>query len=253
MTTILLVRHGQASFGQENYDKLSDLGITQAKLLGSHYGATQRRIDAIYSGNLIRQRESAQHFWTHYESSFKQSRTALSDSIYNSQNAQNSILPVFDEFNHKDVFVKSNAAFGNKGTISAEIAKADVPNARLAELFDEAMQRWHAGDNDSDYIESWAQFNKRAQSGLEQIRAQIAERDDLSHDSTVVVFTSGGVIAAISAQLLEQGSQLAYALNRKLINTGVTAITIHKNGARLLSLNEHSHLFAEGERFVTWR
>lgn len=253
MTTILLARHGQASFGQENYDKLSELGIRQAQLLGAHYGATQRRIDAIFSGSLVRQKESAEHFWSYYKDSFAQSDTRLSNHIFNMQTPDSSVLPVFNEFNHRDVFIKSNSAFSNPGTIATEIAKAQVPNVRLAELFDEAMQRWHAGDNDSDYIESWTQFNKRAQSGLDTIRTQITQRADLGHDSTVLVFTSGGVIAAISAQLLEQGSQLAYTLNRKLINTGVTAITMNKGGIRLLSLNEHSHLFAGGERFVTWR
>ncbi len=55
MTTLLFARHGQASFGQSNYDKLSPLGEKQAALLGSHYGSTQRKIDAIVSGSLVRQ------------------------------------------------------------------------------------------------------------------------------------------------------------------------------------------------------
>ena len=55
MTTILLARHGQASFGQENYDQLSKLGGMQAQMLGQHYASTQRRIDAIFTGSLVRQ------------------------------------------------------------------------------------------------------------------------------------------------------------------------------------------------------
>ena len=34
MTTIYLIRHGQASFGQQNYDQLSNKGERQAQLLG---------------------------------------------------------------------------------------------------------------------------------------------------------------------------------------------------------------------------
>ena len=63
MTTILLARHGQASFGQENYDQLSELGSIQAQMLGQHYATTQRRIDAIFTGSLVRQQDSARHFW----------------------------------------------------------------------------------------------------------------------------------------------------------------------------------------------
>jgi len=114
------------------------------------------------------------------------------------------------------------------------------------------MQRWHSGDNDQDYVESWPQFSQRAQQALEQVRTKVASLN-LDQDSTVLVFTSGGVIAAIAAQLLKQGSQIAYQLNKSLVNTGVTSITLKDQNARLLSLNEYSHLFSDGKRFVTWR
>lgn len=260
MTTILLARHGQASFGQENYDQLSELGGMQAQLLGQHYANTQRRIDAIFTGSLVRQRDSAQHFWSRYQSFVATEHTENSNGmpIINLDAPDSYILPQFDEFNHKDVFVKSDPAFSSRAAIMAEIAKSDVPEMRLAELFDQAMQRWHGGDNDQDYIESWPTFNHRAQQALEQIRTKVAnlnleQESHLEQESTVLVFTSGGVIAAITAQLLKQGSQTAYQLNKSLVNTGVTSITIKEQSTRLMSLNEYSHLFSEGKRFVTWR
>lgn len=258
MTTILLARHGQASFGQENYDQLSELGGIQAQMLGQHYATTQRRIDAIFTGSLVRQQDSARHFWERYHSIVNINGVdSANDSIavmpaIDLSVPDSYVLPQFDEFNHKDVFIKADPAFSSQGAIAAEIAKAEVPMMRLAVLFDQAMQRWHAGDNDHDYIESWSQFNERAKQALEQVRLQVTNLN-LDGDSTVLVFTSGGVIAAITAQLLQQGSQTAYQLNKSLVNTGVTAITLKDQGARLLSLNEYSHLFAEGKRFVTWR
>tara|TARA_R110002051_G_scaffold90578_2_gene159593 strand:+ start:4453 stop:5217 length:765 start_codon:yes stop_codon:yes gene_type:complete len=254
MTTILLARHGQASFGQENYDQLSELGVIQAQMLGQHYGATQRRIDAIFTGSLVRQQDSARHFWDSYQSSINSNNDDEAPILpaINIDNPDSYILPQFDEFNHKDVFIKSDPAFSSQGAIAAEIAKAEAPMGRLAELFDKAMQRWHAGDDDHDYIESWSQFNERAEQALEQIRLKINTLN-LNSDSTVLVFTSGGIIAAITSQLLQQGSQTAYQLNKSLVNTGVTSITLKKQNARLLSLNEYSHLFADGKRFVTWR
>ncbi|MCD1279012.1 MAG: histidine phosphatase family protein [Psychrobacter sp.] len=253
MTTILLARHGQASFGQENYDQLSELGGIQAQLLGQHYATTQRRIDAIFTGSLVRQRDSAQHFWERYQSSItsEHSNGALA-SVIDVNEPNSYTLPEFDEFNHKDVFIKSDPVFNSRAAIAAEIAKSDVPDTRLAELFDQAMQRWHSGDNDQDYVESWPQFSQRAQQALEQVRQRVAGLN-LDRDSTVLVFTSGGVIAAITAQLLKQGSQTAYQLNKSLVNTGVTSVTLKNQSARLMSLNEYSHLFSEGKRFVTWR
>ncbi len=250
MTTILLARHGQASFGQENYDQLSELGGIQAQMLGQHYATTQRRIDAIFTGSLVRQQDSAHHFWQRYQS-FSDTDSSNKPAI--DMSAPDSyVLPQFDEFNHKDVFVKSDPAFSTRASIAAEIAKADVPMTRLAELFDNAMQRWHGGDYDQDYIESWSQFNERAKQALEQIRIQVTTLN-LNRDSTVLVFTSGGIIAAITSQLLQQGSQTAYQVNKSLVNTGVTSITLKEQNSRLLSLNEYSHLFADGKRFVTWR
>lgn len=254
MTTILLARHGQASFGQENYDQLSELGGIQAQMLGQHYAATQRRIDAIFTGSLVRQQDSARHFWESYQSvvhADHNNETPISSAI-DLNKPDSYVMPQFDEFNHKDVFIKSDPAFMSKGAITAEIAQAEVPSTRLAELFDTAMQRWHAGDNDSDYIESWVQFNSRAQQALEQVRLQVTSLN-LERDSTLLVFTSGGIIAAITAQLLQQGSQTAYQLNKSLVNTGVTSITLKGQSTRLMSLNEYSHLFADGKRFVTWR
>jgi len=250
MTTILLARHGQASFGQENYDQLSELGSRQAQMLGQHYATTQRRIDAIFTGSLVRQQDSAHHFWQCYQSFFDTNHSSKPAIDINAPDSY--ILPQFNEFNHKDVFIKSDPAFMSKGAIAAEIAQAEVPSTRLAELFDAAMQRWHAGENDSDYIESWVQFNERAKQALEQVRLQVVNLN-LERDSTVLVFTSGGIIAAITAQLLQQGSQTAYQINKSLVNTGVTSITLKAQSTRLLSLNEYSHLFADGKRFVTWR
>lgn len=254
MTTILLARHGQASFGQANYDQLSELGSIQAQMLGQHYATVQRRIDAIFTGSLVRQQDSARHFWARYQSSIdaEHSNGMSVPSVININEPDSYVLPQFDEFNHKDVFVKSDPTFSSPSAIAAEIAKAEVPDIRLAELFDQAMRRWHGGDNDQDYIESWPQFNQRAQQALEQVRTKVLSLN-LDRDSTILVFTSGGVIAAITAQLLKQGSQIAYQLNKSLVNTGVTSITLKDQGARLLSLNEYSHLFSEGKRFVTWR
>ena len=254
MTTILLVRHGQASFGQENYDQLSELGGIQAQMLAQHYATTQRRVDAIFTGSLVRQQDSARHFWARYQSSVHSNNgDGISTvSAVDFDTPDSYILPKFDEFNHKDVFMKLVDTAGNRIDISAEMAKSVTPATRLAELFDQAMQRWHAGDNDHDYIESWSQFSERAQQALEQVRTRI-ERLSLGDDSTVLIFTSGGVIAAITAKLLQQSSQTAYQLNKSLVNTGVTSITLKNQRTRLLSLNEYSHLFAEGKRFVTWR
>ena len=59
MSTLYLIRHGQASFGTDNYDQLSEKGRRQVQLLGEYFAETGEKIDRIYTGTLQRQRETA--------------------------------------------------------------------------------------------------------------------------------------------------------------------------------------------------
>lgn len=265
MSTLLFVRHGQASFGQDNYDQLSPLGIMQAKLLGEHFGRSQRPIDRIISGSLSRQRESAKHFLLGYQAALSDQGCAQGAAHL----SDHTVLEGLNEFNHQDVFIKSNPSFATRAGVLAHIANAPKPKLRLAELFNDAMRRWHSGDFDDDYLESWPAFDDRVQATMQaliQISAKppqpLSEHAKPSH--TLLIFTSGGVIAALVARLLlpdpsiqethlgDQRRQLAYRLNRTLVNTGVTAVTLKHEQPRLLTVNEHSHLYHGGDDYLTW-
>ena len=54
MSVLYLVRHGQAGT-REDYDSLSHLGRTQARLLGEYFKAQEISFAAAYSGSLARQ------------------------------------------------------------------------------------------------------------------------------------------------------------------------------------------------------
>ena len=58
MGVIYLVRHGQAAFGTDDYDRLTEIGYTQARLLGGFFAVRQVRCDAIYTGTLRRHTET---------------------------------------------------------------------------------------------------------------------------------------------------------------------------------------------------
>ena len=60
MPVVLLVRHGQASFGAEDYDVLSDLGREQAALVGRELARRGVHEPLLVSGTLRRQRETAE-------------------------------------------------------------------------------------------------------------------------------------------------------------------------------------------------
>jgi broad specificity phosphatase PhoE len=37
MSDLYMIRHGQASFGEENYDRLSPTGVVQAEIVARHW------------------------------------------------------------------------------------------------------------------------------------------------------------------------------------------------------------------------
>ena len=57
MAQLLLIRHGQASYGEVDYDRLSEKGQQQARALGKHLA--DARLDALFVGPLTRQVQTA--------------------------------------------------------------------------------------------------------------------------------------------------------------------------------------------------
>ena len=59
MIEIWFIRHGQASFGADDYDRLSPTGIRQSELLGEYLAAAGGRFDRVWSGTMKRQKDTA--------------------------------------------------------------------------------------------------------------------------------------------------------------------------------------------------
>ena len=58
MGQLLLVRHGQASFGADDYDVLSPTGWEQGRRLGAHLAAAGVSPTALVRGTMRRHRET---------------------------------------------------------------------------------------------------------------------------------------------------------------------------------------------------
>ncbi len=59
MGVVLLVRHGQASFGADDYDVLSETGVEQSRVLGRALAAQGLAPTAVVHGAMRRQRDTA--------------------------------------------------------------------------------------------------------------------------------------------------------------------------------------------------
>jgi broad specificity phosphatase PhoE len=208
---ILLVRHGQASFGSADYDVLSPLGERQSRCLGAALAGRGVRPASVVSGSMRRQRDSA---------------VALTEQA--GWNLEPSVDAGWNEFEHLGLAANRDAGH------------APPDREAFQDVLEAGMRRW-AGDGGAPPVaesvgESFADFTARTESALRAVAAA------QPRGTTTVVATSGGVIGLITATLLGAGVEQWIRLNRVCVNTGVTTLVTGRQGISLVSFNEHSHL-----------
>ncbi|CBL45788.1 Phosphoglycerate mutase family protein [gamma proteobacterium HdN1] len=237
MGTIHLIRHGQASFGKANYDKLSELGIEQSVQLGRHYAQAGVQFSKIACGEMLRHQETMEH---------------CLQGMAEVRDPNNAITPIlskaFNEFDHEQVVARYQPEFADKAALAAWLARQTSPAAAFQSLFDQAMQRWLSGNHDDDYSESWLAFRARTLAGFEALREQSGASEHIA------VFTSGGPISVITQQLLGIPDQHVLKLNYALINASITRVFYNREHANLSSFNSYAHLETFGNhKLITYR
>ncbi len=218
MSQVLLVRHGQASWGADDYDVLSELGGRQAEVLGASLAERGLVPDLVLHGRMQRQRETA--------------RLMASAAGWPGGSEDDA----WDEMNHEEVLRRQPHTFSG-----------DTPTKREFQVwFEAATDRWTAGRHDHEYSESFSDFGDRVLGALDGLART------LESGGTAVVVTSGGPIARITAELLGGGADLHRRIAPVVVNASVTKIVVGQRGATLVSFNEHSHLEVEAD-LVTYR
>lgn len=233
MGQIVLVRHGQASFGARDYDQLSELGAEQSRRLGAWMAEHGWRFDRVVTGRLRRHRQTAEACCA-----------ALPAPPAEHWQADAG----FDEYDHEDVLRCSRPEFSQPGAIRAHLEAAEDPQRAFRQVFDAAMRRWMGGAHDGDYRESWPAFRARC------VGALAALAQDAAPEDNIVVFTSGGAIATVVQDLLGLPDEKVAVLTWSLVNSSATKL-LHRRGRLTLStLNGHAHLERAGQaQFITYR
>ncbi len=230
MSVIYLVRHAQANTFGEDYDQLSALGVEQAHILGRSLGERVGRPSAVVTGTQRRHKDTGAHC-------LKAMGLAL----------ELRTMAAFDEYDHAEVIARDEPRYRDRAAIAADLVAAEDPRRRLQEVFMRAVVRWTSGLYDGDYRESWPQFRARCLDGWRAVMAGVGRSE------TVIVFTSGGPISVIMAELLGVPAAQALALQWRLVNTGVSKIVLAHSGPSAVSLNEHAHLEGASRRLLTYR
>jgi broad specificity phosphatase PhoE len=220
MGVLLLVRHGQASLGAADYDRLSELGRRQAQVVGARLAGPGLTIDRVVAGELSRQRDTA-------------------EAIMNALGRPLSELGSdgrLDEYDHVAVMARHDAG------ISFANATADGERGRqLQSALEEAIGSWISGG--SEYGESHDTFIERVQGAI---------GDLVTKPGGTIAVTSGGVIAAYCALSLGLPVERWPSLARLVVNASITKIISGRTGTSLVTFNDHAHL--ESDRaLITYR
>ncbi len=236
MGSIYLIRHGQASFGADDYDVLSPVGIRQAEVLGAHLGQLGIDLTRCISGSLRRQQHTAR-------ATLEQLRATGASA------ADIEIDPAFNEFDADAVIRALLPSLLEQEPEAAHILRnAAQQRAEFQRLFARIIDCWTAGSQDTPGLQSWPQFVEQVRDGLSRLLAQAGRGQNIA------VFTSGGTITALLHLITGMPVDKAFELNWQIVNTSLSCLKFRGNQVSLASFNSRLHLqLLRAPELITYR
>ncbi|MFD1561515.1 histidine phosphatase family protein [Paraburkholderia silviterrae] len=212
MAELYLIRHGQASFGTDNYDRLSDAGEQQSLWLGEHFARIGVRFDHVMTGTLRRHAQTLD--------AIRRTLPGLPP--------EREVHAGLDEYDFHALF----AALPDEHRSLADAVKGD--SREFFKALRQILHLWTDGALDERAPETWSAFQRRVADARAAIQQSGAQR--------VLVVTSGGVIGSFVQQLLQAPAVTAIALNMQIRNSSVTQCYFNREAAQLSSFNGIAHL-----------
>jgi broad specificity phosphatase PhoE len=231
-----MIRHGQASFGEDNYDRLSPIGVQQSKIVARHLSKLKKSFDAVYCGTMERQIRTAQELIECY--------TALKISA--SELVQ---FPAFDEYDSLAVWESLIPQIIEENpSLSQDLEKIYIDKKSFQKLFQEVMHRWISEEFDTPGPPKWSDFQKRVWQGLKDIMDRHGSKKRLA------VFTSGGPISAAIQWAMGISDQMTMSISWQIMNGSITRFKYNDRGIALSGFNDIAHLELErNKKLLTYR
>jgi len=222
--SLLAVRHGQASYGSADYDRLSGPGWEQGRRLGDWLADHDYRFDRVVCGAMRRHRETFEAIAAAYADRGSPLPAAEIDADLN-------------EFDHRAVLDAFLAERPDARPVP--VGDAGRPTQQsVMRLLHGALSRWAAGAYDDRLEEGWHAFGERVQRGGERLRANAAA-------GSVLLVSSGGTLSRMAQRALEAPDLRAVELNLSLRNSGLCEFHAFDGALRLGSWNALPHLSGE--------
>ncbi|MBU1357269.1 MAG: histidine phosphatase family protein [Gammaproteobacteria bacterium] len=220
MGTLYLVRHGQASFGAADYDKLSELGWRQSRRLGEYWRERGMTFDAVITGALARHRET----WE----GIAEGMGIQPDGVL--------LWPGLNEYDAEAVIA----------TIHPEkLQKPDSPEMyrRHFRLLRDGLSGWMQGRTTPAGMPSYVDFLAGVTTALDHVRSR-------HHGARVLVVSSGGPISTAVGHVLGTSAETTIELNLRIRNTAVSEFAFTPKRHMLVTYNTLPHL--DGPAYEDW-
>ncbi len=221
MGTLYLVRHGQASFGADNYDLLSDLGQRQALRLGEYFKYKGLSFEASLTGTLKRQQQ------TH--AGIAQGLGAELSPL---------VWPGLDEYDSHALIAAIHPE---------PLAPATTPELyrHHFRLLKDALAQWMAGVVSPRGMPTYREFVHGVTTALDHVRSQ--------YHGNVLLVSSGGPISTAVGHVLGTSPETTIEMNLRIRNASVTEFAFTPKRHMLVTYNTLPHLDApEHANWITY-
>ena len=223
MGTLYLVRHGQASFGADDYDQLSEMGQRQSRRLGEYWAERGVVFDAVITGTLKRHAQT----WAGIKEG-----AGLNDEPL--------AWPGLNEYDSEAVIRAIHPHALEKPRSAEEAPELYRHHFRLLR---DGLTQWMAGTVSPQGMPSYTEFVHGVASALDHVRAH-------HHGQNVLLVSSGGPISTAVGQVLGLSPEATIELNLRIRNSAVTEFQFNPKRHTLLTYNTLPHL--DHPDFKSW-
>jgi len=213
MGTLYLVRHGQASFGAEDYDNLSALGHRQSVRLGEYFAERGIHFDGLIAGTLRRHKQTLEGILQGMDRAGEH----LSWEGLNEYDSEAVIATVHPEKLQKPT--------------SPEMVRHHF------RLLRDGLAQWMTGTTSPRGMPAYTDFVAGVAGALDHVRAN-------HYGQNVLIVTSGGPIATAVGQVLGTRPEVTIELNLRIRNTAITEFAFTPKRHMLVCFNAIPHLDA---------
>jgi broad specificity phosphatase PhoE len=209
---LFLVRHAQASFGEDDYDRLSPLGHQQSRWLGEYFAERGIAFDRTLTGTLRRHRET------------------LAGMIEGGVAA-----PPAEEHPGLNEYIAEELLAAWLALKEAEAPAAGADRRAHFRMLREALTAWVEGSLPSQSHRSFVEF-------VEDARAALALARDRPAARRVLIVSSGGPIATLISSVLGTNLRAMINLNLQMRNAGFSEMRFNERVIHCVSFNNIPHL-----------